>query len=252
MGILITRLGVRGKTLTTMCNQAGLAAIHLPFFNLEKGSELNLLPQKLQSLSAGDYVLAVSHYAVSYASSVLQNVGFEWRQDLHYFAVGRKTAAEFSEITEQTVVYPALVENSEGILALPQFSSPNLTGKKLLLLRGNSGRELLQNTIPQRGGEVELLTCYHRTPLKQQVDPFLFCRAGIDTIIVSSGEILTALLDFIPKNEHNWLFSCRLIVISQRLADLAIQAGWQIENIVVTDKADNNTLFQTVLSFSYS
>lgn len=250
MGILITRPDERGKVLKDLCIQAGLTAVHLPFFSIGEGAELNLLPQKLQHLTAGDYVLAVSQYAVTYASEALQNVGFSWRKDLNYFAIGRKTAMVFATATEQNVVYPAFAENSEGLLALPQFQ--DLCGRNVLLLRGNSGRELIQNTVLQRNGVIIPISCYQRLPLTEQQDPTLLCRSGIDTLLVSSGEILSALLDFIPKNEHNWLFTCRLIVISQRLANLAIQAGWQTEKIVIAEKADNNSLLQTILSLSYS
>ena len=97
MGILVTRPEDAGQHLTEMLNKAGVAAIYAPFIKIEAGEQLNDVPQKLQQLAVGDYVISVSQYAVQYAHQVLQNTGFGWRKDVHYFAVGRKTAALLSE-----------------------------------------------------------------------------------------------------------------------------------------------------------
>lgn len=246
MAILVTRSGERGIQLTEALSLAGVAALHLPLFDVIEGSELNLLPQKLNTLQKGDMVIAVSPYAVSYASAVLKNVGLTWRSDLHYFAVGRKTAVDFSHTIEQKVHYPALNECSEGLLAM--IDSMQLSPQKALILKGDKGRELLQKTMQEKGIEVENVVCYQRQELSAELLPAdVYIRAGIEAIIVTSGDILAYLLDFIPKNEHNWLISCKLIVISSRIALLAQQYGWQKSDIIIADKADNATLLNTAL-----
>lgn len=248
MGILVTRPEDAGQHLTEMLNKAGVAAIYAPFIKIEAGEQLNDVPQKLQQLAASDYVISVSQYAVQYAHQVLQNTGFGWRKDVHYFAVGRKTAALLSEATQQPAHYPFANENSEGLLALPQMQ--NCNGRRVIILRGQSGRELLPQQLPQRGAAVETVACYCRQAQQlSEAELKFFSRAGIDTIVVTSGEILRYLLDFIPKSEHNWLMSCKLVVISDRLMQLALEAGWQQDKIILTEKADNLSLLKTILSF---
>ena len=248
MGILVTRPEESGQMLTEMLNREGIAAIHAPFIKIAMGEQLNQLPQKLQQLNAGDYVICVSQYAVDYAQQVLLNVGFSWRTDLTYVAIGRKTAMRLTEATQQHVFYPFKQENSEGVLALPMFAQ--CQGKKVLILRGQQGRELLPEQLALSGATVELLACYHREVQKlDDKELSLFSRAGIDTIVVTSGEILRYLLDFIPKSEHNWLLNCRLVVISDRIAQLAVQAGWHKDKVILTEKADNKSLLNTILSF---
>ena len=41
MAVLITRPDKRGKQLQEMLNKAGIATIHLPFFSITPGRELN-------------------------------------------------------------------------------------------------------------------------------------------------------------------------------------------------------------------
>lgn len=248
MAVLVTRPDEKGVALTEMLNKAGIAAIHLPFFTLTAGRELNQLPSQISQLKAGDYIFAVSPAAIRYAAESLQAVGFHWRKDLRYFAVGQSSAELFASQSEQAVIYPYGQENSEGLLKLPAMQ--DLTGKKVLILRGNGGRELFPTQAQALGAQVEILECYQRQAISydNQLQTSICKRAGINQILVTSNEILTTLVNFVPEQERDWLFQCRLICVSQRIVKNAQQFGWQAQNLIIAPRADNQTLLQTVLS----
>ena len=233
MAVLVTRPDERGQQLVEMLAKAGIVAIHLPLFTIEAGAELNELPNKFAKLKADDYVFIVSKSAVDFADKALKDT------------VGQGTEQYFAATTATAVHYPTSQENSEGVLQLPAMQ--NLQGKTVLILRGNGGRELLSEQVQQRGANVEIVECYRREPLVyNNVEQTSLCkRAGIQTIVATSGEILTQLLDFVPRNEHNWLKSCQLITVSERISHLAQALGWQ--NVIVSPRADNQTLLQTLL-----
>lgn len=248
MNVLVTRPNIRGKQLVEMLAQHQIFAIHQPLFEMEAGRELLSLPSALTRLNAGDYVFAVSKNAIDFAHNTLMQTGFSWRSDLKYFAVGQGSANYFSAQIEQGVVYPIQSEDSEGLLALPEMQ--NLAGKHILILRANSGREFFSEQAQQRGAVVQTLECYQKTlvdiNLKEQVS--LCKRAGIDIVVATSGEILTTLVEYTAEEDKSWLFGCRLVVVSQRLAKIATKLGWHSENIQISDKADNNSLLQTLLA----
>lgn len=245
MAVLVTRPDERGQQLVDMLAKAGVVAIHLPLFNIEAGAELNGLPNKFAQLKVGDYVFAVSKSAVDFADKALKNTGFVWRDDLQYFTVGQGTAQHFAMTTTLAVHYPTTQENSEGVLQLAAMQ--NLQGKTILILRGNGGRELLSEQAQQRGSNVEIVECYRRESIVyNSTEQTSLCkRAGVQTIVATSAEILTQLVDFVPQNEHNWLKSCQLITVSERISHLAQALGWQ--NVIVSPRADNQTLLQTLL-----
>ncbi|OOS02382.1 uroporphyrinogen-III synthase [Canicola haemoglobinophilus] len=244
MAVLITRPGERGKQLVDMLNKTGAMAIHLPLISIVAGQELNQLPNKLQQLNAGDYVFVVSQHAVEYAQRTLSSAGFYWRADLHYFTVGQRTAEYFASQTGNSVHYPIEQENSEGLLDLPQMQ--DLQGKNVLILRGNGGREFVAEQVVLRGAKVEMLECYQRTPVEyNNLEQISLCqRIGVDTIVVTSLEILNYLVALVPNAEASWLLNCRLVTVSQRIAALAKSIGWT--HIVVSEKADNSSIFKAL------
>ncbi len=237
MAVLVTRPDERGKALVDRLNQAGVVALHLPLLSIEAGAELAQLPTN---------VFLVSKSAVDFADKTLKDIGFSWRQDLQYFTVGHRTAQHFSCQTECAVRYPITSENTEGVLNLPQMTE--LTDKNLLILRGNGGRELLREQATLRGATVDTVECYQRTPISynNEEQTSICIRSGVQTLVVTSLEILQALIEFVPENEQNWLKNCCLVTVSQRIADVAIQQGWH--HVVVSAGADNQSLLNTLLN----
>ncbi|OOF38350.1 uroporphyrinogen-III synthase [Rodentibacter mrazii] len=245
MAILVTRPDERGKQLTDLLNQAGRVALHLPLFTFESGKELESLPGKLNRLKSGSYVFLVSKSAVDFSVKTLKEIGFHWREDLQYFTVGQRTAQHFSCQSERPIHYPIEQENSEALLALPQMQQ--LNGKQVLILRGNSGREYFIEQAEKRGATVEIVECYRREPIIYNSDEqSSIKRSGVDTLVVTSLEILHALIEFLPENEQDWLKNCKLVTVSSRIADVAKSQGWQ--TVILSPKADNQSLLKTLLS----
>ena len=246
MAVLVTRPDERGKQLVDLLNQSGMTALYLPLFSFQCGAELEQLPSKLNQLKVGDYVFFVSRSAVDFSVKILKKSGFQWREDLRYITVGQNTAQYFSCQSERAIHYPISQENSEGLLALPQMQT--LSGRRILILRGNGGRNYFAEQATSRGAIVETLECYRRKPInynqEEQID--ICKRSGTDTLVVTSLEILRGLIELIPKHEQEWLKSCRLVTVSERIADAAKNYGWQ--TIILSPKADNQSLLNTLLS----
>ncbi|WGE89722.1 uroporphyrinogen-III synthase [Actinobacillus arthritidis] len=249
MNVLITRPDHRGQELLEMLTQHQIFAIHQPLFTLEAGAELPLLPSVMARLNSGDYVFAVSKQAIDFVSDTLEQTGFHYRSDLKYFAVGKQSAQYFSSRSEQPVHYPIISENSEGLLLLDEMQ--DLSGKNLLILRAETGRDLLAETAISRGADVQCLECYRRKYVEENLaEKMSLCkRAGVDTIVVTSGEILKTLYEQTAEDDRAWLVECNLIVVSTRIASMAYQLGWHQNKVLLSERADNNSLLESILKF---
>ncbi len=250
MNVLITRPDLRGKQLVEMLAERHIFAIHQPLFTIEAGGELPQLPLYLSRLNAGDYVFAVSKNAVDFADETLKQTGFMWRNDLNYFAVGQASANYFSSKAEQAVRYPIKFENSEGLLQLPEMQ--DLNGKQIMILRADAGREFFSEQAVQRGAHVQPIECYRRIMVEQNLgEQISLCkRAGIDTIVVTSGDILAILFEQTLESDREWLLECELVVVGQRIASLAKKLNWNPNKIKISAKADNLNLLDALLNQS--
>lgn len=247
MSVLVTRPDNRGQELVDLLNQQHIFAIHQPLFTLELGADLPQLPAFISRLNAGDYVFAVSKQAVDFAAGTLANTGFHFRDDLNYFAIGQHSALYFASKSEQSVRYPISAENSEAVLELPEMQQ--LDGKNLLILRANTGRDLIAQTATARGAQVQYVECYTRKEIEENISEkiSLAKRAGVDMIVVTSGDILTTLYEQTAEDDRQWLLESQLIVVSPRIQKLAKKLGWHEQRITLSPRADNVALLETIL-----
>ena len=218
MSILVTRPSPAGEELVSRLRTLGQVAWHFPLIEFSPGQQLPQLADQLAALGESDLLFALSQHAVAFAQSQLHQQDRKWPRLPDYFAIGRTTALALHTVSGQKILYPQDREISEVLLQLPELQ--NIAGKRALILRGNGGRELIGDTLTARGAEVTM-------------------------VVVTSGEMLQQLWSLIPQwyREH-WLLHCRLLVVSERLAKLARELGWQ--DIKVADNADNDALLRAL------
>ncbi|PHM44566.1 Uroporphyrinogen III synthase HEM4 [Xenorhabdus mauleonii] len=245
MSILITRPAPAGEDLVKRLQAVGKTAFNAPLIEIHPGADLPLLSQKMQCLSAGDLVFLLSKNAVLYADKQLVQEGQSWPDELSYYGIGKSTSLLFQQQAGLEIAWSEQGETSEELLQLPALQQMN--NKRILLLRGNGGREVIASTLRMRGGEVDYCECYSRQPVKYHAVDFSrhWQQHGIKTIVVTSGEMLQLLYNLVTDSDGKaWLLGCCLIVVSERLANIARTLGWQV--IKVAKSADNDALMQAL------
>ena len=233
MSILVTRPSPAGEQLVSRLRALGQVAWSFPLIEFSPGRELPTLADQMRALQEGDLLFALSQHAVEFAHAQLQQQGVNWPHAPRYFAIGRTTALALDR------------EISEVLLQLPELQT--IAGKRALILRGNGGRELLGETLRERGADVTFVECYQRCAKHYDgaEEAMRWHARGINTLVVTSGEMLQQLWSLIPLwYRENWLLRCRLLVVSERLANHARELGWQ--DIRIADNADNDALLRAL------
>ncbi|MGE9553246.1 uroporphyrinogen-III synthase [Erwinia amylovora] len=245
MTILVTRPEPAADELVSRLRQAGKVAWSMPLIEFSPGTGLGNLPEQLASLQGGDLVFLLSQHAIHYAHPALARAGATWPADLNYYAIGRTTALALHAVSGLEVIWPHQRETSEVLIQLPALQK--VAGKQALILRGNGGRELLAETLQQRGANVQFVECYQRCAKHYQgsIEGRRWRDRGITTLVVTSGEMLQQLYSLFPDiDREEWLLHCRLVVVSERLAARASELGWR--DIRVADGADNDALLRAL------
>ncbi|ORM72831.1 uroporphyrinogen-III synthase [Pantoea wallisii] len=245
MTILVTRPEPAASELVTRLRNQGKVAWTLPLIEFTPGRDLQRLPHQLAAMQPGDLVFLLSQQVVHFAHPALQHNASAWPTFLDYYAIGRSTALALHTVTNLKVDYPHARETSEELIRLNRLQQ--VQGKRALILRGSPGRELLAETLLERGAQVDYCECYQRCEQHYNgaIEGRRWRDRGITTLVVTSGEMLQQLFTlFPPIDRREWLLHCRLVVVSERLATKAAELGWQ--EIKVADGADNDALLRAL------
>ncbi len=223
--ILICRPEPEASRLAQVFRDAGAEVQLLPLMAREALPETPEQRTILQDLDNFTHVIAVSPYA---ARRLLEEADQWWPQlpiGIQWYGVGAGTAAELSSHGLRPRK-PAGGWTSEALLALPSLQ--DLAYDKVLLARGEHGRELIRHTLEDRGARVSVLPLYRRFcpyyPAEQINCIFRGFRPEV--IVALSGETLNNLIATDPDN-LDALHQALLVVPAERVADQARNAGFE-------------------------
>jgi uroporphyrinogen-III synthase len=233
--VLVTRPQPRAEALCRRLRAAGFRALAQPLLAVEPIADL------APAGAAGDYddLLFVSANAVRFGLRVLGGDRVRWPVHTRCFAIGQRTA-DALRVCGAAVCTPGEDMRSEALLALPALQQ--VTGRRILLVRGEGGRTLLADTLRARGALLEELVCYRRRPVP--VDAAALCeRIGqeqVRVILISSGEAMGYLSRLLNPQENTNLARTELTVIvpSERVAELAKSAGWEAVHVAANASDD--------------
>jgi len=140
------------------------------------------------------------------------------------------------------VIVPAGRFDSEALLALPELKQ--VTGSKIVIFRGEGGRELLGDTLKSRGAKIEYAECYRRTRPSADVTPLLqrWARDEIDIVSLTSVDGLHNLFDMLGPTGQQRLSRTPIIVVSTRMAEICRELGFKTEPLVAAQASDEAIL----------
>ena len=235
--IVVTRPRAQAADLARAIAEQGGVPLIFPLLEIEAAADPAPLGQAAECL--GDYALAVfiSPNAVAYSLPVLL-AGREWPAGLVPAAVGQGTVKALAARGVAGCIAPTERFDSEALLALPELQADRVSGRRVAIFRGDGGRELLADTLRQRGATVDCIPCYRRLAPAEGAGPLLAAwrAAALDAITVSSSEGLRYLVDMLDAPGRASLAATPLFVPHARIAENARQLG--LARVILTPPAD--------------
>lgn len=233
--IAVTRPREQAVQLAQRIAQAGGTPLLFPLLDIATMQDDGALQAQLARLSQFDLAIFISPNAVQYGMASIRLAGGLPTQ-LRVATVGQGSAKALRELKVEDVITPAERFDSEGLLALPELQ--DVAGWRVLILRGDGGRELLGDTLKARGATVEYAACYCRSKPLQDIGALL--SAAPDVITVTSSEALTYLQQMLEAGGGSGWCEIPLFVPHARIAELAGRQGWR--QVVTTGSGDDGLL----------
>jgi uroporphyrinogen-III synthase len=234
IGVLVTRPAHQAGPLCDRITAAGGRPVRFPLLKILDTGDSPRVDTLLQHLGDYDIAIFISPNAVHYGIPAIERHG-GLPAALELAAVGRGTARELQATTGRPPdILPEERFDSEGLLALPALQQ--VAGKRILILRGNGGRETLADTLRERAAQVDYAEVYRREPPDtDEAEPGWL--ENTDVITVTSNEALKNLVALTPAEQRATLFAKPVVVVSERAAELAQELGFT-QPALVTQAGD--------------
>ncbi len=233
--VLVTRPRDQAADLAKRIELAGGEALLFPLLDISPIQDTTILNEQIARLAQFDLAIFISPNAVRYGVDAIRESG-PIPASLKIAAVGQGSARALRALGISGIIAPTERFDSEGLLALPELK--RVDGMKIMIFRGDGGRELLGDTLRERGANVEYAACYQRS--KPQQDQGNLLDRLPDVINVTSSEALGYLWAMLDANAREKLRNTPLFVPHVRIAGLAREQGWQ--RVELTESGDEGLL----------
>ncbi|RFU46120.1 fused uroporphyrinogen-III synthase HemD/membrane protein HemX [Paraburkholderia sp. DHOC27] len=170
--VVITRPAGQSEALAAQLTAAGIATLDFPLIEIAPADDTAPLHAALAALERYALVVFVSPNAVDYAFA---QYGAIWPHALPVGVVGPGSVAALArhgvEAPAYRVISPAAAPDDDGarfdsealFAALDEaINATTLEGKRVLIVRGDGGREWLADRLREAGAEVDTVAAYRR------------------------------------------------------------------------------------------
>jgi uroporphyrinogen-III synthase len=239
--ILLIRPQRQDDQLLSMLENSGAQVTHIPVMTIEPLGE----SQIAKSQAVKDQILEFDNFHKAiFVSGNAAELAIEWIDKywpmhpvgIDCFAVGERTAALLKEAGIHALC-PSGRQNSEALLQLPQLHQ--LENQRIIIFRGCGGREILADTLTERGARVEYCELYRRVIDTRQAA--LARQQKADCLIAHSGELIQAM----GAAEETLFADTAVVVPSDRVAEIARQLGYR--RVFSAENALPEAMLATVL-----
>jgi uroporphyrinogen-III synthase len=249
VGVLVTRPREQAVELAELIQNKGGNAIFFPVIEIVPRSE-SAIEADTALLPQPDIALFVSRNAVAH--------GLAYAAGAIKGAVGPATAAAIEASGQTVEIQPALGFDSESLLA--ESTLQNVSGKNIRIIRGDGGRDLLADSLRERGATVDYLSVYERVLPDCSPEVLTEVEAtwrggGVHAITVMSVRSLKNLIVLLPDSCKQRIDDVPLVTPAARVIKEALsccplsrpflasgpQAAEMVDAIIATQTIDFGT-----------
>jgi uroporphyrinogen-III synthase len=154
IGVIVTRPARQAAGLVSQLAALGATPIVFPAIVILPPRDDAPLARVHAALASYDAAVFVSANAAEYGAPG------RWPRHVAAYATGPGTAGALYAVGVPEATIPEGSYDSEGLLALPSLA--DVRGKRIVIFRGERGRDHLADTLRARGAQVDCVECYRR------------------------------------------------------------------------------------------
>jgi uroporphyrinogen-III synthase len=232
----VTRPAHQSAALMERLEAAGFHPLAFPSIAIESAPANESLNRLANRIDEYDIALFVSRNAVDHAFRHID--ARRLPRSLQLGVIGKGSAAALQAQGVASALIPSGEFNSEGLLAAPALQ--DVRGRKVIIFRGQAGRNLLGDTLRQRGATVDYCEVYRRTLPDLDAADYRRITGGVtpDLALFTSSEGLRNTLRLIGPQQAEALRQRPWLLISERMRETALDLGHNADIIIAISASD--------------
>ncbi len=251
--ILVTRPSHQAHQQADLLRAQGADPVLLPLLEIaplpETDPRFQHSKQCVLDLDLYHAVIVISANAARLGLDLIDDYWPQLPLGVHWMAIGASTAALLHDCGIDAR-HSRAGYDSEALLQTPELQQ--VEGLRILLLRGDTGREALASELHSRGARVDQAILYRRSrPILEPdcIESAIYA-APLSAILITSGESLSNLVALAQQIKRDdglaHLQWCPLVVPSQRIAALATEAGFK--QVILASGPDDQSMIGALLT----
>lgn len=238
--ILVTRPEQRAAAFIKQLQVAGGEALAFPVIAITEPDDTHSRSTALKNLSRYQFAIFISPTAVEKTFEEVMALP----DTLKLIAIGKSTARTLKSYG-CILAFDTTSNDSEGLLMQAQMQADQVRHKRILIFRGEGGRELLADTLRERGAEVDYANIYGRSlPATEHLQSADINQ--LHALCVTSNQSLENLV--LLCDDRARLQKLPLFVPGRRSADLAKDLGFR--KIHIADNATDEAMLTALTQWA--
>ena len=244
--IIVTRPLAQAQNILEALEAKLATTVHFPVLSICTVDDDTIAQSKFNHLQDYETLIFISANAVHYADNLAKKLGVDFNK-CTLAAVGPATKHALEQYGYHVSIVPQSGFTSEALLSDTAFS--NIKGQKILIIRGQGGREHLRENLLLRGAHVDYAEVYQRQ-LPSNRNPLQLneLESKNSAVLLYSVESAQNLWSLCTKEEREWLTNVKFIVGSQRIAEAITRVGW-LNNSIIADNSSDQAILNTLQNY---
>ena len=238
------------KTNLQLSDELKKSEINLLSFPLTEIHPLNnyqIFDGVIKNIKTYQHIIFISTNAVHFFLERVKKLSLQIPKNLKFSSIGPTTKLLLQKKLSVDVHSPIKTFDSEHLLKEKIYN--NVEGQKILIIRGEGGRETLKNALEEKGGIVNYGECY----VRKYVDIDLIqlkndlVNYHHQFILFSSTNSAKHFIDQLHNIETDWLQNIKIIVNHKKIEGLLSKI---FKNIFVCNNIDTQNIRKLIVSES--
>jgi uroporphyrinogen-III synthase len=235
--------------LCRLLEMQGATTLRLPAVEIKAFGNRREIAARLGALEQFDVIVFTSSNAVRFGAPLL-----DLKRDLTLAAMGPATARALNQAGYRVALQPRQGFDSESLLEHPRLEHP--AGRRILIIKGNNGRPLLEQELVRRGAAVVAADVYQRVlpapgPAALAALMDRFTQGAVQVITATSLEIGGNLLEMANAALREEFERVHWLVPGERVAAGLRQRGLSAP-LLPADSAEDHDLVAALIRWRSS